>query len=202
MVQVRVRNVPGDGNCLFHSISVCMAHADYGATIDYYSPRDWEWLQQNSSWLRQQAVDCLREGEKTLFVQGHESIKAKELVRAVATRYGLTPNEYLDSMQQDGVWGGGVEIVALSNVLKRAIHVYELASSLGSQGGSDEFVLRRMAYWGSPKFETKEPFHILSADPRFPELTPGEQNPSGSHFMAAFLVPEQEAEYLKVKALL
>lgn len=32
-------------------------------------------------------------------------------------------------MRQSSVWGGGPEIVALSNALSRPIHVYELASN-------------------------------------------------------------------------
>ena len=42
------------------------------------------------------------------------------------------------------------------------------------------------ACFGSPKFDRKEPLHILSADSRFPDLKPGEQLSSGNHFMAIF----------------
>uniref|UniRef100_A0A7S3Q5V5 OTU domain-containing protein n=1 Tax=Chaetoceros debilis TaxID=122233 RepID=A0A7S3Q5V5_9STRA len=49
-----------------------------------------------------------------------------------------------------------------------------------------EFRLRRMACFGSPKFDHREPLHILSADCRFPDLTPGLQASAGNHFMALF----------------
>ena len=39
------------------------------------------------------------------------------------------------------------------------------------------------ACFGSPKFDRKEPIHILSADSRFPDIRPGEQLSSGNHFM-------------------
>lgn len=50
-----------------------------------------------------------------------------------------------------------------------------------------------MACFGSPKFDKKEPFHILSADSRFPDVAVGKQLPSGNHFLAVFPVPEQQA---------
>jgi len=43
-----------------------------------------------------------------------------------------------------------------------------------------------MACFGSPKFDHREPLHILSADCRFPDLTPGLQASAGNHFMALF----------------
>ena len=47
-----------------------------------------------------------------------------------------------------------------------------------------------MACFGSPKFDQKEPLHILSADCRFPDLIPGTQADAGNHFMAVF--PERD----------
>lgn len=45
------------------------------------------------------------------------------------------------------------------------------------------------ACFGSPKFDRKEPIHILSADSRFPDVKPGKQLSSGNHFMTLF--PEE-----------
>ena len=75
---------------------------------------------------------------------------------------------------------GGPEIVALCNALRRPIHVYELHSH------RKQFMLRRMACFGSPKFDRREPLHILSADSRFPDVSPGKQIDSGNHFLAVF----------------
>lgn len=243
LVPVQIRQVPGDGNCLFHSITTCFAHAN-STRLQY--PRDLTWLYKHSAHLRQEAVDCLRQRRRVLFLQGHEYLRAQDLVQAAADQYGISPKEYCDLMQQDSYWGGGPEIVALCNVLKRPIHVYELAnakstghhktpsltsSSEGNSGNGEhhntgfrrklpfttpsqddeqpnrehkamdtKFVLRRMACFGSPKFDKREPFHILTADSRFPDLTPGEQLPSGNHFLAIFPLPEHQAalkEYIK-----
>ncbi len=51
---------------------------------------------------------------------------------------------------------------------------------------SQQFHLRRMACFGSPKFDQREPLHILSADSRFPDIEPGKQLSSGNHFLALF----------------
>ncbi len=152
--------------------------------------------------------------------------------------------EYCELMAKDAYWGGGPEIVALCNVLKRPIHVYELVdarrvgveaeetlsveetcekvtgdnlSCVHCGGGTtaiqhdmmhDErntvpthsrqtrhkpainrvFYLRRMAAFGSPKFDDKEPLNILSADSRFPDLDPRYALDNGNHFLAMFPV--------------
>lgn len=85
--------------------------------------------------------------------------------------------------------------MALSNCLQRPIHVYELAvadrTAIAQSGDMKKlahptFVLRRMACFGSPRFDRRTPLHILSADSRFPDLLPGEQLPAGNHFLAVF----------------
>ena len=190
----RIRQVPGDGNCLFHSVSTCLSMAENGTHVDM---RNTTQLRLSSAWLRQQAVDCLRRRpRRVLFLQGRECLRAQELVEAAAAQYSISADEYCDLMSQDSYWGGGPEIVALCNVLRRPIHVYELACVPRGYGGSsksghceregEQFVLRRMACFGSPKFDRKEPLHILSADSRFPDISPGRQLASGNHFLALF----------------
>jgi len=212
-----IRQVPGDGNCLFHSISVAWAHATNGTHLEMRSPDTMEWLYRNSAKLRQLAVDCLEEQRKLLFLQGHEYLKATDLVEAAAAQYGISGSEYCDLMRQESYWGGGPEIVALCNVLQRPIHVYELhvpedENDKELTHGKDKrkkryqhridcrnspinssFVLRRMACFGSPKFDRAPALHILSADSRFPDVKPGEQLESGNHFLAIF--PDQIKNY-------
>jgi hypothetical protein len=178
-----IRQVPGDGNCLFHSISTCYAHAVNGTHLDLKKTDNLKWLYQNSARLRQQAVDCLQQKRKLLFLQGHEYLKSQELVDAAASQYGISGPEYCDLMRQDSYWGGGPEVVALCNVLQRPIHVYELFAK------DNRFMLRRMACFGSPKYDRNQALHILSADSRFPDLAPGKQIASGNHFLAMF--PEE-----------
>ena len=208
---VVIRQVPGDGNCLFHSISACYAHAVNGTHLDMKNDvENLKWLYQNSAKLRQQAVDCLEQKRKTLFLQDQEYLRSQDLVDAAASQYSISGKEYCRLMRQDSYWGGGPEIVALCNVLQRPIHVYELFvdDEVDESDPNDDnnnnsnnkrkhnkhiekkFVLRRMACFGSPKFDKQSALHILSADSRFPDIRPGEQAESGNHFMAMF--PEEQ----------
>ena len=206
-----------------------------------------EHLYENSQALRQQAVACLRGnyltnnrqnnnnninnhhqslGSKRLVLQGQEWVHSRELVEAAARQYGLTSEEYCQDMLQESVWGGGPEIVALANVLKRPIHVYELrvtpttaktkktkrseSRNRRDINEDDEsyndhyystdprprrFCLRRMACFGSPKFDhggRRAALHILSADSRFPDIAPGKHMSDGNHFLAVFPIDEDE----------
>lgn len=45
-----------------------------------------------------------------------------------------------------------------------------------------------MACFGSPKYDRKEPLHILSADSRFPDVEPKRIRRVGNHFLALFPV--------------
>lgn len=277
---VYIRQVPGDGNCLFHSISVSMTFIANGTHVDMNKlPKcsklrkrrdghgtkhnkeyvhDLKHLYHHSRHLRLAAVKTLsRNPRKLLFLQGNEYLRAKDLVSAAAAQYGMTAKEYCNQMKRDskllcfilcktrsmnshhysmlGYWGGGPELVALSNYLKRPIHVYELCDSWRKEEANDEkdsdnnddsmeskedgeeqqnendnneeeplehlsigdlksrikdcnenFRLKRMACFGSPKFDKKQALHILSADSRFPDVKPGQQAAAGNHFLAIF----------------
>jgi hypothetical protein len=56
---------------------------------------------------------------------------------------------------------------------------------------SNQFTLRRMACFGSPKFDRREPLHILSADSRFPDIEPRKIRKVGNHFLALFPVEDE-----------
>lgn len=218
---VYVRQVPGDGSCLFHACSAALSWVEDKEHLHYTdqcSPRrnvragDHLDIYTRSEILRQISVHMLtptrKKKEKLLFLQGNEYLRTHELLNIAASQYGITGEQYCDAMKKSGVWGGGPEIVALSNYLRRPIHIYELISVNAAQGENrnarrnksmdecsssssmdskqQEFRLRRMACFGSPKFDSREPLHILSADCRFPDLDPGQQASAGNHFMALF----------------
>lgn len=238
--RVLVRQVPGDGNCLFHSVAACLARTVNGTHVSMassFSGGDNDDdddddddgalespLRKDSSHLRRIAVHCLRSRpRRRLFLQGDECVTVRELVDAAAAQYDITGEEYCDIMERDSYWGGGPEIVALCNVLRRPIHVYELvgvAEAFGAEamGPNDDewrhhrhivntdrtknnkrrrttnpdFCLRRMAAFGSPKFDGREPLRILSADSRFPDVAPRSILANGNHFLAMFPLPALE----------
>ncbi len=138
--QVLIRQVPGDGNCLFHSITVAMSllvnstHVDMVGSSKHKNNYDLNHLYQHSQFLRHKAVEVLSNNpRRLLFLQGNEYLRARDLVNAAAAQYDLTGDEYCELMRMESYWGGGPEIVALCNYLKRPIHVYELCGGQQQQ---------------------------------------------------------------------
>jgi OTU-like cysteine protease len=180
-----VRQVPGDGGCLFHSLAASILYRKDKTHPDYFTSR----LRDISSKLRQLSVKVLRTAkDECFFLEGEESMAASQLLEMAAMNYNMTSDEYLSQMIQPSTWGGGPEIVALANHFKRPIHVYELES----QGmlWMKRFQLKMCARFGSPAFDRKHPLTILCADGRFPNIRPGQQREPGDHFLALFRTDE------------
>jgi hypothetical protein len=174
-----VRQVPGDGGCLFHSLAVCsrfLRDRDHPPYFDVH-------LRQLSDKLRSTSVNVLRSPGLCLAMEGGEEITSSELLKMVSANYNMTDTEYLQQMLISNTWGGGPEIVALSNHFKRPIHVYELHTEGHLR---KQFQLKICAKFGSPTFDSKRPLQILCADGRFPNITPGSQKDVGDHFLALF----------------
>mmetsp|Transcript_29509 Transcript_29509/g.53537 ORF Transcript_29509/g.53537 Transcript_29509/m.53537 type:complete len:480 (-) Transcript_29509:148-1587(-) len=210
-VPVQIRQVPGDGNCLFHSIAACLHHVENGTHLPMDSFECFGSLRSQSLQLRNAAVDVLQSSvskgllQRRLFLQGEEYLEAHELLSAAAAQFDLAGEEYCELMRKESYWGGGPEIVALCNYLQRPIHIYELIPAEEAfpcpspapnsnhdtniqKQTSTQFTLRRMACFGSPKFDRREPLHILSADSRFPDIEPRRIRKVGNHFLALFPV--------------
>ncbi len=235
LVPVVIRQVPGDGDCLFHAIAISLAFTENGHLMRLDTHDGLQELKAASRKLRRMAVECLvsscssnkRQNNnkskrssrryKRLFIQGKDSMKTSQLLHTASSQYGITPEEYCELMMQDSYWGGGPEIVALCAVLRRPIHVYELVPLPiidGNGNISDEdknrhveehekaetpllnkdrinnkFCLRLLATFGSPKYDSNDALHILSADSRFPDIDePHCALKEGNHFLAMFPV--------------
>jgi hypothetical protein len=101
-------------------------------------------------------------------------------------------------MKDGETWGGGPEIVALSNYLCMPVHVYELVS----EGWRwlplcSSFRLRPCALFGSPAFDKQPPLCILCCDGRYPHIFPGQQRQVGDHFLALFPMPARSRPGLR-----
>jgi hypothetical protein len=150
-----------------------------------------------STCLRQLSVDTLLREDLVLVMEGNENTTTAGLLQTVAEHYNISARKYCANMRLCHTWGGGPEIVALSNALERPIHVYELCI-----GGifSKSFALKACARFGTPHFNDKTAIHILCADGRFPNLTPGHHKRVGDHFLALF--DEDHAGKLPAEAVL
>lgn len=152
-----VRQVPGDGACLFHSIAVWISYIRYGKHFRF----DWR-MRSLSNTLRQLAVEMLRTNQ-SFYVESNETITSTELLAYISDYHNTTAKDYLDKMMKAREWGGGPEIIALCNHFQCPIHVYELST----QGlFPKEFCLQICAKFGSPIFDDKLPICILHADGR------------------------------------
>ena len=152
---VIIRQVPGDGCCLFHAVAVSLNAIQERRHLRMNDATSLRELKIMSRSLRHMAVRCLRSCNndlrnnnnksaissdkssvsiantnkkryRRLFIQGCETMATNQLLNDVSIQYGITPEEYCNLMEQDSYWGGGPEIVALCNVLEIPIHVYEL----------------------------------------------------------------------------
>lgn len=219
-----VRQVPGDGSCLFHAIAswlsylasgqhlsfeYCCNYSDYEkvmnrslcvstvmngtkplaipATLKSVSLNvsntmcagiignstqcipstegSWPLLYELSKQLRELSVSILQ-ANQTLELEDYEVLNSSQLVEAVAEHYNVTPAEYCTSMLDPQTWGGGPEIVALSNHFQCPIFVYQLGTEGEGMFPMKQFCLELCARFGYPVFADKEPIHILCADGR------------------------------------
>ena len=184
-----VQQVQGTGDCLFHSIAISMAYDDNCTHVDMHDP----WLDGRVRELRQLAVDTLTADPNcSLHLEGDQSITASELVAAAAEQYNMTSEDYCSSMRRKGVWGGGPEILALVNAMKRPIHVFEPVAACNGT----EFRLQLCGAFGSPKFDKSgKRVCIIAADDRFPKCKPADvkrHGEGGNHFLS--LIPTHGRE--------
>mmetsp|Transcript_7031 Transcript_7031/g.7143 ORF Transcript_7031/g.7143 Transcript_7031/m.7143 type:complete len:311 (-) Transcript_7031:578-1510(-) len=182
----KVCQVPGDGDCLFYSLAVCIRSLEEKDNLPSFDGQ----LSELSSSLRKISVEVLSDSKRSLYTEGIERNSATELVEmgirglAAYGGYGqMSRSEYLQQMLLPNTWGGGPEIVALSNYYERPVHVYEL---LTDGFFFKKFQLNVVAKFGSPKFDLKSPLQILCADGRFPFISPGQQKSIGDHFLALY----------------
>lgn len=169
-VPVRIRQVPGDGSCLFHSIAAALILDDqHSASID------------DARILRSCAVDVLSEGNRHLRLSRDERITSARLVEMASKQYGISPSRYLKEMKEDCVWGGGPEIVAVANHLGREIVLLEEYEE--STAEIELHVLARFGRFGGPARLGGPPIHVLSTNQKFPK----ERFKRKNHFVAVLL---------------
>jgi len=191
-VLVEVRQVPGNGSCLFLAVAAGILF-DQTALNNNESETSTHPPMYNvieyASTLRVQAVDTLENGFKsdsTLVMQNDESISTSLLVNKAAMEYGISSEKYLSKMRQANVWGGGPEIIALANSMQRKIILLEPISEdqsidIGAVCGKSIY-LKTIARFGPPS-TSDNPIYILSTNQRFPK----EYNTKkADHFLAVF----------------
>jgi hypothetical protein len=210
---LRARQVPGDGACLFHTLSAGLWESVNGT----HHPMDRKILRSQSLRLRARAIDVLEDRrDPKLYMGDNEYMKASQLLEMAAEQAACAKDEYCAKLRDPRAWGGGPEIVALSNALSRPIHIYELVwaaadapstrkhlrgSSESSEPNAPRWCVQCIAEFGTPKWSRRyPPIHVLSCDSRFPHLQPEQQLEQGNHFLLLFECDPQEAREAALEA--
>lgn len=156
----RVIRQPGDGSCLFHSLS--------------HGLRDGS----TASNLRKQLVT---------FIRGNESLVICDspLSDWIKWDTGLSVPEYAQRMADESQWGGGIEMAVVSHMKQASVHVFERDRESGGhkristfQGGSGKKVIR-ICYQGGVHYDALE---LASVSP--PAFTPRASSSSVKPYVA------------------
>jgi hypothetical protein len=153
----------------------------------------WTNIRNKADELRQISVDTLEDGcdgNRLLTIAGNDKVLSRTLLKAAASSSRMTMKEYCKSMRRPSCWGGGVECVALSNVLNRQICMYEPLLL-----NSGNVVLRKIICFGpSAPSAGRKPLHVLIANDLFPaRFEKGERRRGGkNHFLA--VLPGKQLE--------
>lgn len=184
-----VRMMPGDGSCLFYALAagLLQSEPEKQATHALDNRISWSSIRQKAADLRQMAVDTLADESAGNFltISGNDEVKSSTLLKSAAASFGMSTKDYCKSMRRASCWGGGVEMVALSNALNRQIFMYQ---PLLLHDGS--FALHKIICFGPSKARAEKSLHVLIADNRFPATYQGngQQKGGGNHFLAVFPV--------------
>ena len=130
-----LRNVPGDGDCVFHAvlssvyISMGMLNPDAAFTSSNL-------MSSMVDEMRNVVANFLTSPDGTLYVNNKPKkrlVRCKDLLVSAAKTEGLTNEEYLTKLRlpgrMGGIYGGGPELTVLSNILRRPISIYHLNPS-------------------------------------------------------------------------
>ena len=99
---------------MFHALAACMTYYRCKEHLDFDGK-----LRKLSTNLRELSVQILRAKGINLFMEEGETVNSEELLDLVSKHYNMTGERYCSQMMHSATWGGGPEIVALSNQLKR-----------------------------------------------------------------------------------
>lgn len=148
-----MRNTPGDGDCVFHSVL-----SSVYISMGMLNP-DTAFSSNMSSEMRGVVANFLSSPEGTLYVSNKpvkRIVRCRDLLKSAAKNEGMSPEEYLIKLRQPGklggLYGGGPELTVLSNILRRPISIYHLKQQQ-STTDDDECEIERIGIFGEGLYE-------------------------------------------------
>ena len=124
-----MRNVPGNGDCMFLAVALAAATSMGLGGNDAL-------LEAISRETREVVAQVLSSPTGTLYIANGQTCKAKALLQQATRGEGLgeDTDRYLELLRmpgaKGGIQGGGPELTVLANVLRRPISIYELAATI------------------------------------------------------------------------
>ena len=170
-----MRNVPGDGDCMFQATALAAATSfGLGANMT---------LLRKIALETRQVVASILESDGTLYIEKNRLVPARRLLHSAANDMGVTPEEYLALLRKEGrdggLYGGGPELTVLSNVLRRPISIYELddtavpvgRESMDDDDSSSSCCIVCKGIFGAPLFD--DPCRNISNSAVLSNIQPG-----------------------------
>lgn len=118
-IEFSMRNVPGEGDCMFLAVALATSTSMGLGGNDSF-------LRAVSDETRAVVAQILAAPDGNLHVSRKRIVRVKDLLISAANEEGVTAEEYLEKVRSGELQGGGPELTALSNVLRRPIMIYEL----------------------------------------------------------------------------
>jgi hypothetical protein len=143
-----MRNVPGEGDCMFLAVALAAATSMGLGGNDA--------LLRAISLETRAVVAHIMNSPGNLHIEKSRIVPAKDLLISASRKEGLTPEDYLERLQKEGIegglYGGGPELAVLSNVLRRPISIYELDDKISNNNailhGNDTCSIKCMGVFG------------------------------------------------------
>lgn len=181
-----LKQVTGDGSCLFYAIASSLLYLETNE-----SQLEWEVIEERAKELRCLAVHTLQNPNLLLTISKEDQIKSLDLTSAVAASFGMSCEQYLANMKRSRCWGGGPEIIALSNALKCSICLYHIcdwktsstamATTTKKANMNQNIFLKEIFRYGEEKHDFQQKLHIL--------ISKKDSHIGCEHFLAVFPIP-------------
>jgi len=152
-----MRNVPGDGDCVFHAVlsSVFISMGMLNPDSAFSSTMSSMALE-----MRSVVANYLSSPEGILYVNNKPTkriVRCRDLLKSAAQNEGMTIEDYLSKLRQPGklggLYGGGPELTVLSNLLRRPISIYDLKQPTAEALSENYGEIERMGVFGEGLFE-------------------------------------------------
>lgn len=131
-----MRNVPGEGDCMFLAVALAAATSmGLGGNDALLRAISRETRGVVADLLESSLQEHSQAPPEFYIGQGYPNVPARSLLLSATQQEGLeSPHAYLKKLRLEGrnggLYGGGPELTVLSNVLRRPISIYEVMPSM------------------------------------------------------------------------